>query len=112
MGLNDGTSFTVDADLSTNSDAEADEAKQEAATAVSEELKTDADFQGVTVEASNIKVEDVQVEEEIEETATPETTTPEAGAADTASITTTPEAVEVAGAASTTITFVFGLVSM
>merc|ERR1712187_810364 len=52
--LNAGVSYTVSADLQTNSETEADAATSVAATAVSDELKQDGDFAEVTVEAPNV----------------------------------------------------------
>merc|ERR1712187_869568 len=69
--LNAGVSYTVSADLQTNSETEADAATSAGATAVSEELKQDEDFADVTVEAPDVVVEEVDVVE-IEEDETPQ----------------------------------------
>jgi len=59
--------YTANADLDTNSDADSDDAKKVSASAVAEELKKDEDFKDVTVEGSAVEVEEIEVEEIVEE---------------------------------------------
>jgi len=61
--LAEDVSYSVQADLETNSDDDADAAAEVDAAAVSDELKADEDFTGVTIEAPAVEVEEVEVEE-------------------------------------------------
>jgi len=96
-----GATYTVSADLTTDTDAEADGASAVDAAAVSAELNNDVDFKDVEVQAASVKLEEVDVEEIVEEVAT---TTVAAGG--------DPTDAPVDAAASTTTAFVLGLVSM
>lgn len=89
-----GANYVVTADLTTDTDAEADGASAVDAAAVSAELKNDEDFKDVEVQAANVKLQEVDVEEIVEEVP--------ANAVDA----------PVDAAASTTTAFVLGLVSM
>jgi len=65
--LEGAASYTVSADLNTNSDEDADAGKAVDDAAIAAELKKDDDFKDVTVEAPTVTVEEVEVEEVIEE---------------------------------------------
>merc|ERR1719181_2050060 len=107
--LANGASYTVSADLTTDTDAEADGASAVDAAAVSAELKNDVDFKDVEVQAASVELQEEDVEEIVEEVATT-TVAADGDAADQPRKKTTDA--PVSAAASTTTAFVLGLVSM